>query len=269
MSARPVAKWADRTAATLRKRWKRADVHLFGKVGSTNDEAKRLAEQDASGGTIVIAREQTEGRGRGGKAWFSPPNSGVYLSMVFRPASLENPPLLPVLAGLGVTRALDSEFAALSPALKWPNDIYVGARKLAGILAEATWAESKLRYLVVGVGVNVKPLPSSAPKRVHAAATSLEDELGRSIDFVTVADAVIAGLERYLEDPPAALDARALDLVDHYDWLRDRRVRLLSDGGETLMPGVVVGIAPDGALLFRPDRGALRRVHGAEVVPEA
>jgi BirA family biotin operon repressor/biotin-[acetyl-CoA-carboxylase] ligase len=269
MSARPVAKWADSTAAKLRKRWNRAGVHLFGKVGSTNDEAKRLAEQDAPAGTIVIAREQAAGRGRGGKAWQSPPNAGVYMSMVFRPTRLGNPHLLPVLAGLGVTRALDAGFSGLAPGLKWPNDIYAGGRKLAGILAEATWADSTLRHLVVGVGVNVKPLPASAPKRVRARATSLEEELGEQIDFVTVADAVISGLEEYLAEPPAALDHRALELVDHYDWLRDRRVRLLAAGGDAPLPGIVVGIAPDGALLFRPDRGALRRVHGAEVLPES
>lgn len=269
MTARPVAKWAEKTAAALRKRWKRADVHLFGKVGSTNDEAKRLAERDAPAGTIVIAREQTAGRGRSGKSWHSPPNAGVYLSMVFRPVRLENPHLAPVLAGLGVTRELDAAFSGLAPGLKWPNDVYASGRKLAGILAEATWADSTPRHLIVGVGVNVKPLPASAPKRLRAQATSLEEEVEGPVDFVAVADAVIAGLEAFLVEPPSALDSGALELVDHYDWLRDRRVRLLSDGGETPMPGVVVGIAPDGALLFRPDRGALRRVHGAEVVPES
>ena len=268
MSARRISKWAGRTEAELRQRWERPDVHLFGKVGSTNDEARKLAEEDAPAGTIVIGREQKGGRGRGGRVWHSPPNSGVYLSMVFRPGELENPGLLPVAAGLGVVRALDRTFSGLGPALKWPNDIYAGERKCGGILAEAAWSKGAPRQVVIGVGINAKPLPSSVPAAVRSAATSLEDEIGAQVDLADVADAIVDGLEAFLGESTPALDHGALELLDHYDWLRDRRVSVLVHGAESATPGVAVGIAPDGALLFRPDRGALRRVENAVVVPE-
>ena len=268
MSARRISSWAGRTEAELRERWERPDVHLFGKVGSTNDQARRLAEEDAPAGTIVIGREQTGGRGREGRVWHSPPNSGVYLSMVFRPGELESPGLLPVLAGLGVVRALDLAFSGLGPALKWPNDIYAGERKCGGILAEASWSGGAPRQVIVGVGINAKPLPSSVPAAVRSAATSLEGEIGAQVDLAEVADAIVKGLEAFLREPTTALDHGALELVDHYDWLRDRRVSVLVDGAEAATSGVTVGIAPDGALLFRPDRGALRRIEKATVVPE-
>jgi BirA family biotin operon repressor/biotin-[acetyl-CoA-carboxylase] ligase len=263
MTARQVSKWAGQTATGLRRRWKRQSVYLFGKVGSTNDEARRLAEEEAPSGTIVLGREQTGGRGRERKVWHSPPDAGVYLSMVFRPTRVENPLLLPVLAGLGVVHKLDTSFQGLSPGLKWPNDIYAGDRKCGGILAEAAWSDGAPRYLIVGVGINVKPLSDVLPP-----ATSLEEQLGEVVDPVRVADAIVTGLETYLSDPTASLDAEALDLVDHYDWLRDKRISLLPDGSEVPTAGVSVGIAPDGALLFRPDRGALRRVRRGTVVPE-
>ncbi|MEJ2318462.1 MAG: biotin--[acetyl-CoA-carboxylase] ligase [Gemmatimonadales bacterium] len=268
MSARRISKWAGRTEAELRRRWERPDVHLFGKVGSTNDEAKRLAEKDAPAGTIVIGREQTGGRGRGGRVWHSPPNSGVYLSMVFRPIEVGNPGLLPVAAGLGVVRALDLAFSTLGPALKWPNDIYAGERKCGGILAEASWSKRAPRQVIVGVGINAKPLPSSVPAAVRSSATSIEDEIGAQVDLADVADAIVHGLEAFLREPASVLDHGALELLDHYDWLRDRRVSVLVDRADSATTGVAVGIAPDGALLFRPDRGALRRIENAVVVPE-
>jgi BirA family biotin operon repressor/biotin-[acetyl-CoA-carboxylase] ligase len=269
MSARRISKWAGCTEAELRRRWDRAEVFLFGKVGSTNDQARKLAEEDAPAGTIVIGREQTGGRGREGRVWYSPPNSGVYLSMVFRPGGLDNPGLLPVLAGLGVVRALDLAFAGLGPALKGPNDIYASEWKCGGILAEASWSEGAPRQVIVGVGINAKPLPSSVPAAVRSVATSLEEQIGRPVDLADVADAIVDGLESFLSEPAAALDHGALELLDHYDWLRDRRVSVLADGAESETTGVAVGIAPDGALLFRPDRGALRRIENAAVSPEA
>lgn len=269
MSARRVSKWAGHSEAELRRRWNRPDVYLFGKVGSTNDTARRLAEEDAPAGTIVIGREQVEGRGREGRVWHSPPNSGVYLSMVFRPGALENPGLLPVLAGLGVVRALDVAFSGLAPALKWPNDLYAGERKCGGILAEASWSEGAPRQVIIGVGINARPLPSSVPAAVRSAATSMEEEIGEQVELAEVADAIVDGLEAVLGKPASALDPGALDLLDHYDWLRDRRVSVLIKGAEAATPGVAVGIAPDGALLFRPDRGALRRISNAVVIPEA
>lgn len=267
MSPREVKTWNGRSADELRKRWDRESVRLYGSVTSTNDVARDLAEEDAPEGTVVLAREQTKGKGRAGKSWLSPAG-GLYLSMIFRPGEAVNPDLLPLLAGMGIVRQVDVGFPELEPMLKWPNDLILDDRKAGGVLSEASRGERSIRFLVVGVGVNVGPLPDDAPPEIAERATSLEEVLGRKVDPVDVADAVIDGLEAFVPEAPARLSAQQLDLVDRYDWLQDRRVRVRLPDEEEPLPGVCVGIAPDGALLFRPDRGALRRLHSATIEAE-
>jgi BirA family biotin operon repressor/biotin-[acetyl-CoA-carboxylase] ligase len=265
MTDEPASSWDGRSVEELRERWGRDEVHLFERVGSTMDVARRLADdEEAPEGTVVVAREQSEGRGRGGRSWQSPPG-GVYLSVVFRPRGVANPGLLPVVAGLGVVRELDDGWPGLEMGLKWPNDLLAGGRKLGGLLAEAVWGEEGVRFLVAGAGVNVRPLPDDLPGEVLERATCLDDEVGDEVELAEVADAVIDGLEAYLPDAPERMDARTLDLLDRYDVLRDRRVEVDLPDEEEPLPGVCVGIAPDGKLLFRPDRGALRRLDRGEV----
>ena len=267
MSRRQVKKWGSHTVDDLRERWGREDVHLFGVVDSTNDAVAELADEGAPEGTIVLAREQTAGRGREGRKWESP-SGGVYLSMLFRPGG-DLSPLLSLLAGLGIVRKLDREFAELSPALKWPNDIMADDGKLGGVLAEATWGENgRPRYLVVGAGLNIEPITEGLTKAERTRATSLT-ELVENATAAQAADAIVAGLEMYLRQPPSALDAAALELIDRYDWLRNRRAVVRSSAQSDGLSGIGVGIAPDGALLFRPDRGALRRIVTGTVEAEA
>lgn len=267
---RKVKSWGGQSLDDLRKRWDRDEVHLYGSVGSTNDVARRLAEEeDAPAGTIVLAREQVEGRGRKGRSWYSPKNAGVYLSMVFRPAAVPNPELLPLLAGIGIVRELERSVDDLAPALKWPNDLMAGGRKFGGVLSEAVWGDRGIRFLVVGTGINVRPLGEDADEEVRESATSVDDEAGRKVPLVDVADAVVDGLEAFLPDPPERLDTPTLDLIDRHDWLQDRRVVVTLPNEDEPLPGVCVGIAPDGRLLFRPDRGALRRLDRGSVEAEA
>lgn len=265
MTEKRASTWHGHGADELRDRWGREEVHVFERVASTMEVARRLAdEEEAPDGTVVVAREQTGGRGRSGRTWHSPPG-GVYLSVVFRPREVQNPGLLPVLAGLGVVREIDEAWPELELALKWPNDLLVGGRKIGGLLAEAVWGEERVRFLVAGIGVNVRPLPDDLPEKVREGATSVDEALGAEVEPVEVADAVIRGLEAYLPETPAKLDARTLELLDRYDVLRDRRVEVALPEEEEPLPGVCVGIAPDGKLLFRPDRGALRRLDRGEV----
>jgi BirA family biotin operon repressor/biotin-[acetyl-CoA-carboxylase] ligase len=260
-------KWHGHTEVELRKRWGREEVFVHGKVTSTNDVAADLAEKDARAGTIILASEQSAGRGRDGKTWHSG-EGGLYVSMVLRPENLVMPSPITILAGLAIVMELDRGFPGLEPRLKWPNDLYVNDRKAGGVLTEATWTGPSPRHLVIGVGINVGPLTGELPRDVAVAHSTLDEALGTDVPIVEVADAVIRGLDS-VENPPPAIPPALLGRLDSYDWLRDRRVRLRSAGGEDEpVRGMCVGIAPDGALLFRPDRGALRRVSTATVEVE-
>ncbi|TFG65535.1 MAG: biotin--[acetyl-CoA-carboxylase] ligase [Gemmatimonadales bacterium] len=260
--------WEGHTEADLVARWARDRVTLLASVGSTNDEAKLLADQDAPAGTIVIAGEQTKGRGRAGRSWASPAGAGLYLSMVFRPEVLKDAGPVSILAGLGIVRALDSALPNLDPRLKWPNDLYADGLKFGGILTEAAWTGKRPRYLVAGVGINVRPLGAGISERIARKATSIDEETGDTTSLLDVADAVVAGLESYLAAPVPVLASGDLRDLDRYDGMRDRRAALVLSAENEPLPGTCVGIAPDGALLFRPDRGALRRVMDGTLIPE-
>lgn len=267
MSRTESEQWAGANREELADRWDREieAVRLYDRVASTSDAAKALADEGAPDGTLVLAREQTEGRGRQDRSWYSPRDRGLYLSMIFRPERIENPSLLPILAGLGIVRRLDGALKTLDPGLKWPNDLMAGEAKFGGVLSEASWDGDRIRHLVIGTGINVRPLADDAPEEVRAGATSLDEATGGETSFLTVADAVVAGIEGRLARPPAALEPETLDALDRYDWLQDRRVEITTPSDEEWVIGNCVGIAPDGALLFRPDRGALRRLRSARI----
>lgn len=260
--------WEGLSEADLGVRWARDHVTALATVDSTNEEAKRLADQDAPAGTIVIASEQTRGKGRAGRSWASPAGAGVYLSMVFRPEVLKDAGPVSILAGLGIVRALDEALPGLNPRIKWPNDLYADGLKFGGILTEAAWTGNRPRYLVAGVGLNVRPLGAGISARIARKATSIDEEIGKTVSLLDVADAVVAGLEAHLAALVPVLAAGDLDDLDRYDGMRDRRGALILSEEEEPLPGICVGIAPDGALLFRPDRGALRRVMDGSLIPE-
>lgn len=255
MSPREVKTWGGIPTDELRERWGRASVHAYGTVDSTNDALRDLADDGAPEGTIVVARTQKAGRGRGGRAWASPEGAGLYLSLLFRPASEVVPSLVTIVAGVDVALALRSAYPGTVVEVKWPNDLVAGGRKLGGILAETSRREGEGRRLIVGVGVNV--VADRLPDALEGAIAF--DELVEEVDLAGVADAVVAGLERRLRRPPESLDEASLDEVDRLDWLKNRRVEHRLPDAEPMV-GTATGIAPDGALLLRPDRGALRRI---------
>jgi BirA family transcriptional regulator, biotin operon repressor / biotin---[acetyl-CoA-carboxylase] ligase len=139
-------------------------VELLASTTSTLDVAHRLASQGTPAGTLVIADEQTAGRGRGGKSWASAPGAGLWLTLVERPSDTSGLDVLSLRVGLAAARALD-RFAAEPIRLKWPNDLYIDRGKLAGILVEARWRDSSLEWVAIGLGVNVR-----APQGVQGSA---------------------------------------------------------------------------------------------------
>jgi BirA family biotin operon repressor/biotin-[acetyl-CoA-carboxylase] ligase len=220
-------------------------------IGSTNDVAATLASE----GTVVVADEQTAGRGRRGHTWFSPPGSGLYASVVLTPGRaridrVRATTLLTLMAGVAIAEGIETA-SGLRVDLKWPNDLFVGRRKLAGILAEKTPEE----FIVLGYGINIGPM--AYPSEIADRATSLESELGRAVDrHLLFAETLTALARRYGE----LLDGRFDAILDAWRGrapsATGARVRWAEQSGTT------AGIDDHGALLVRVDDGVERIVSG-------
>jgi BirA family biotin operon repressor/biotin-[acetyl-CoA-carboxylase] ligase len=231
---------------------------------STNSRAMEMAEGGAPHGTVVAADAQTGGRGRMGRRWESPPAKNVYVSVLLRPAiSPAEAPRLALVAGVALADA--AERMGVPGALKWPNDLYLGDRKAAGILAEMATDPDRLRHLVVGVGINVNMGQDDFPPEIAGKATSLRVRAGRAFPRSEVLarflDAFAARYAEFLSGGFAALH----EGWSRRDFLRGRRVLLRRrEEGEW---GVAEGVDPEGALRFRPDGAAAAEcVHGGEIL---
>jgi BirA family transcriptional regulator, biotin operon repressor / biotin---[acetyl-CoA-carboxylase] ligase len=241
-------------------------VLYFDSIGSTNDVAATLAVDDSREGAVVIADAQTAGRGRRGRAWFSPPASGLYVSVVLRPGRSRAPErataLLTLSAGVALSEAVE-RVTGLTPAIKWPNDLLVGRRKLAGILAEGVAARSSagLQAVVLGYGINVGS--AAYPPELASIVTALETELGRQIDRPAVCAESLACLaERYRD----LLDGRFDAILDAWRAraFGSRGAKVQWDTLSGVRTGITEGIDDMGALLVRSD-GSLERIVAGEV----
>jgi len=259
---RRAERWEGATADELAARWGLPAVHLFERAGSTNDVARALAESGAPAGTAVLAEEQVAGRGRGGKGWQSPPGVGVWLSMVLRPRTLAAPGLLPILVGLTAAEALDPFAKPATVSIKWPNDLQLAGRKLAGILCEGSWDAGSPGFVVAGIGINVLHSLGDFPSELADAATSLRIASGWMPPRADVAGAVARAIFRRVAEPPAELGGTLLDALRARDALLGRRIRVT--GADTLT-GTAMGITPAGALLVRTEAGALKTVRSGTV----
>lgn len=222
---------------------------LHGTVGSTMDLAHAAAERGAPGGTVILADAQEAGRGRGGKRWTSPPGGGVWLTLVERPSSARGLAVLSLRLGLHAAEALDA-LAGDRVRLKWPNDLHVGGRKLAGILVEARWRDQRVEWVAIGFGLNV--LSSTVPE----SAAGLLAGTTR-----------IAALERVL---PALRRAAAVEGDLAADELARFGSRDRSVGRRIVQPaaGVVAGLSTAGELLVDTDAGRVACCSGSLVYSE-
>jgi BirA family biotin operon repressor/biotin-[acetyl-CoA-carboxylase] ligase len=226
---------------------------------STMDEAARLARAGARHGTIVIARAQRAGRGRDGRPWASPPDTGLYLSAVIRPPlPLVDVPPITLAIGIGLCDA--ARALGAHAVLKWPNDALVAGKKLAGVLVEAHSQGHRVDAVIVGIGVNLAS--TALPPELAAIATSLEDAVGAPVDRAALIAQLLAHVERWV-DRYVASGLPAIAPA----W-RDRMaagvaVRARVDGVE--LCGEVAGLDGDGALLLRDPTGRSHRVRSGDV----
>ena len=206
-------------------------VELLESTTSTLDVAHRLAAEGAAAGTLVIANEQTAGRGRGGKSWQSSPGAGIWLTLIERPRDTSGLEVLSLRVGLAAAESLD-RFATEPIRLKWPNDLYADRGKLGGILVEARWREQSVEWVAIGLGVNVRE-----PENLDNAA-GLEPGTERLDVLSELVPAVRAAA--HATGPLAA------------DELEEFNARDLARGKACVQPalGRVAGITPTGELLI-------------------
>ena len=221
-----------------------ARILVYDVVDSTMDVAHALARAGAPDGTVVVAEEQTAGRGRANREWRSPV-SGVWLTLIARSADAEHLGALPIRVGLELARALDA-FAPERIGLKWPNDLYVSTGKLGGILVEARWRQAVLEWAAIGVGVNVVPTPG-------VTGSGLRSGTSRAAVLQGSVSAVLGAAARTGE-----LDAQEL---------AEFAARDIAVGRDIVEPlaGTVRGVAPSGGLLVE-SAGIVSEIHSGSLV---
>jgi BirA family biotin operon repressor/biotin-[acetyl-CoA-carboxylase] ligase len=239
-------------------------VYHFYSIDSTMSEASRLAVKGAPEGTLVAAEEQTAGRGRFGRYWHSERASGLYFTLVLRPAVAPSmAPVLTLLTGVAVAEAIQ-EASQLAADLRWPNDVLIDGKKCAGILVEMTAEPLRISHVLIGIGINVNH--RLIPAELENEATSLLLQSGRAISRLELLISVLKRLEHYYN---RFLDNGASEVISRFgeisSYARGRRVRV-TDGG-VAVSGMTEGLTPEGILLVRREDGKLEKVLSGQVRP--
>jgi BirA family biotin operon repressor/biotin-[acetyl-CoA-carboxylase] ligase len=236
-------------------------LRYFDTIGSTNDEALKWASQGAVDLSLVVADEQTKGRGRLDRKWFTPPHSALAFSLILRPSSDEraHPARTTGLLALSLVDSLRK--MGLSPQIKWPNDVMLTGRKVAGILVESSWMGIELEALVLGMGVNVLSASVPPADQLLFPATSLEHELGRPLEREELLHDILVHVLSWR--PRLGTD------VFIREWerslaFRGQQVRVEESSGK-FIHGELSGLNPDGSLCLRNEHSESVTVQFGEV----
>ncbi|HYL11064.1 MAG TPA: biotin--[acetyl-CoA-carboxylase] ligase [Candidatus Acidoferrales bacterium] len=237
-------------------------IYHFFKTDSTNRTALQLGHEGEPHGTLVLAEEQTAGRGRAGRAWHSERASGIYLTALLRPAiSPADAPILTLLAGLAARDAV-AEQTGVTPDLKWPNDLLLGGKKIGGILTEMHAEPERVQFVVLGIGLNVNH--ARMPDELAATATSLRMETGKVHSRLELTARLLRQLESYYN---RYLTEGARPILEGFaaasSFARGKRVRI-ANGRETF-EGTTAGLAPNGMLRVQREDGRTETVISGDV----
>jgi len=226
-------------------------VRYYETIGSTNDEAMAWAKNGARDFSIVIADEQTSGRGRLNRSWFTPPHSALAMSVIIHPKQDEKPHLTRTvgLAALAITDSL--RMLNLETQIKWPNDILLYERKVAGILTESVWVDNEVESLVIGMGINIKKSSIPDQSQLNFPATSLETMLGYAPSRVKLVQRILTDLVALR--PHLGTDSFIRSWEKNLAFLGEQVQ--VEERGEIIASGKVNGLESDGALRLSNDDG--------------
>lgn len=242
--------------------WFAEKIYFYDEIGSTNDECKKLAEEGAKHGTLVIAEKQTKGKGRRGRNWESPKGTGIWMTLLLRP-DIEpyNSSGLTLVAAMAIDKAI-TEVTGLDAKIKWPNDIVVNGKKVTGILTEMSAQPEMINYIVIGIGINVNT--EEFPEDIAKTASSLKIESGKTIKR----SSIIALFGKYFEQYYARyIKTQDMSLlIDEYNKELinvDRQIKVLAK--ENSYTGIAKGINRHGELIVETENKELRNVVAGEV----
>lgn len=242
------------------------DIRVFEETTSTNDVIEKLARDGVKEGAVVFAESQTKGRGRLGRKWLSPPRKGLWFSVLLRPdVRPQATTQLTVAAATALARAIRAQ-TTIQPEIKWPNDILIDGKKVAGILTELSAELDHVKYVILGIGVDVNINPADFPPDVRKIATSLKAETGAALHRPQLAAAIL----RELDVDYARVRAGKFEVVAD-EW-EDACTTIGHNVAIRIGPRVIQGRAEsldeDGALLLRTQHGHLERIIGGDVTLE-
>lgn len=240
------------------------EIIFFESVASTNDTAMAIAgKRDNPEGTVVIADEQSRGRGRFGRTWISPPGVNIYCTVLLRPPILSRKAsILTLVTAVAVTEAV-REYSGLNAEIKWPNDILINGKKTGGILIEMKTDRNQRYLLAVGIGVNVNMSLDALPDGIRPFTTSLREESGKVIDRITLLSQILAELEECYK---ILLNGDKRALIN--EWLRlnctiGNKVKIQNQ--DNVISGTADGIDGDGHLKVKLASGETETVSAGEV----
>ena len=242
------------------------DIQVFEETSSTNDVVEKLARDGVGEGVVVFAESQTKGRGRLGRKWLSPARKGLWFSVLLRPnLRPQAATQLMVAASASLARAIGEE-TGLAAEIKWPNDILIRGKKVAGILTELSAELDHVKYVILGIGVDVNLNANDFPAELRKVATSLKIETGRNLNRAELAAAIL----RALDADYARIGRRQFSCIRE-EWQelcstlgRSVNIRV----GDRLLHGRAESLDEDGALLLRTEHGHLERVMAGDVTLE-
>ena len=242
------------------------DIQVFQETTSTNDVVDRLARDNVREGAVVFAESQSKGRGRLGRKWVSPARKGLWFSILLRPLLRPQEAMqLTVASATALRRAIQAQ-TGLEPEIKWPNDILVRGKKVAGILTELHAELDQVIYVILGIGVDVNLNAGDFPAELRKSATSLKAELGKPVSRAELA----VGILRELDDDYGQIAAAGFTTLAD-EWEKHCTTigqEVVIRTGERQIRGRAESLGEDGALLLRTDHGHLERVVGGDVALE-
>lgn len=238
-------------------------IQVFQSTDSTNDVVQHLASGTTEEGAVVFAEEQTKGRGRLGRHWISPKSKGLWFSILLRPKTHpESAPRLTIMAAVALVEAIENQ-TGIEAEIKWPNDILIGGKKVAGILVELMAETDRIRCGILGIGIDVNLRRSQFPADLRDLATSLREVSGAPVDRPALAAAILKTLDRYYS---------RLEISDFGPIARKWEDRCSTLGrevsiqvGSRIVEGTAETIDEFGALMVRTRFGQVERVTGGDV----